>query len=293
MVKAKLLSDLFPDSIVRAAVSKVMKNNVKHVETMSTNYEFLDEDKNSVYTSMSQMCFGSLHENWTAVTCNYNPMYLRYKPMYSSKVNKENRLRWLELGQEMCIMPDDVTPKELLDNGITINMLSDGLTMSELYLKLTYIRWLRESAVLVNNVITLVDEGGRDFWAAVTYCHDTGCGRIDHSLLPFADGYAAGGSGHTNNINRNLGLVIKLQQVALLPRLADKRLVKDIITNNKKPFAWQWQSKTITPDRNLILKDRLMLLSSEVYPMISCGDIDQAITLSNKLKKLNSNVKFE
>jgi len=295
MVQNQLLSKLFPDTTVRAAIQKVMANSAVHVETMATDYSFLDKEKNNIFTSQGQMCFGSLNYNWQQA-CNdaragKGPVYLKYRPLYSSKVNEANRLRWVQLGQEMDIMPDDVEAQEILSSGIVIDMLDDNLTMSELYLKLTYIRWLRESATLVNNVITLVDEGGRDFWAAVTYCHHEGCGRVDHSLLPFAGGYSC--DGYKKSINRDLGLVLKLHQVSLMPRQADKRLVKDIIGNPEKAFLWNWQDTTIRPKKNLVLADRLMLLSSELYPLISCGDIEKAQELVKNLERNKSHVKFE
>lgn len=295
MVKNQLLSKLFPDTTVRAAVKKVMGNSSVHIESMSTDYSFLNKDKSEMFTSSGQMCFGSLNYNWQQVVGDSSaanqPVYIKYRPRYSSKVKATNRLRWIQLGQEMDIMPDDRTAQDILDNGIIINILDDDLTMSELYLKLTYIRWLRESAILVNNVITLVDEGGRDFWAAVTYCHHDGCGRVDHSLLPFAEGYPC--SGYQKNINRDLGLVIRLHQVSLIPRQADERLVKNIIGDPHKPFMWNWQSSTIKPKKNLVLMNRLMLLSSELYPLISCGDVDKAQELAKNLERNNSHVKFE
>jgi hypothetical protein len=289
MAKNQLLSNLFPDLAVREAVKKVMANNTVKVENMSTDYSFLDESKKIVFESSGQMCFGSLNFNWREVI-KKKPVYLRYIPLYSNVVSVKNRLRWIELGQEMDILPDDIEPQFILDNGLQIDLLAEKLTMSELYLKLTYIRWIRESSVMVNNVITLVDEGGRDFWAAVTYCHHTGCGRIDHSLLPFAGGYPA--EGYVKSINRDLGLVIKLHQVSLMPRQADKRIVRDFL-EPKKDFLWLWQSETIMPDKHLVLQDRLMLLSSELYPLISCGDVTKAQELAKTLERNNSYVKFE
>lgn len=254
---------------------------------MSTNYSFLDKNKKQVFISTAQPCFGSLFKYWKATK---EAQYLRYLPIYSSHCKREKGLRWVELGQEMDILPDDISAKELYTNGITIDMKDAKLTIGELYLKLTFMRWLREAPSLVSNVVTLVDEAGRDFWAAVCYCHSDNICKIDHALLPYKGGYPVGG--HAASIERDLGLVMRMHQIAAAPRLADTRTVVDALKKNAG-FYWNWQSKTVKPEKNLILKNKLMLLSSELHPLIYSGDVGKAEKMIKTFKLRDSSVVFE
>ncbi len=286
MEENTLLENLFPDTAVRTLVRKVNADKTRHAENMSTDYSFFNKKKDVIFTSSGQACFGSLWTNWKAKT---KARYLSYLPKYSPKVSKRDRLRWIQLGQELDILPDDVDAKYLHTNGLFIDIDDPKLTMGELYLKLTYMRWLREAATVVNNTLLLVDGAGRDFWAAAMFSHMHGVARLDHSLLPFSSGYPTGG--HHNDINRDLALVIKMHQVTVAPHLSDDRVVKTLLSKTGLP-RWEWQAKTIKPKTQMVLKNRLMLLSSELHPLIYSGTATKAAEMIKTLKKRESHVQF-
>lgn len=281
------LEKLFPDAAVRNIVRKVNADKSKHSENMSTDYSFLDKNKKVIFTSSGQPCFGSLWINWRGYSA---ARYLSYLPKYSTKVPKESRLRWIQLGQELGILPDDVDAKHILTNGLLVDMHDPTLTVAALYLRLTYLRWMREAATVVTNTLTLVDDAGRDFWAAAMFTHLNGVVRLDHSLLPFSVGYPTGG--HHNDINRDLALVIKMHEVTVAPHLSDDRIVKKLLDSGAQ-FRWDWQSKTIKPKGKMVLKNRLMLLSSELHPIIYSGSTKKATEMIQTLKKRESYVQFE
>jgi hypothetical protein len=265
-----------------------MKNSSSHAESMSTSYSFLDTKKNVVYSSGHQACFGQLFTNWRK---HYKKSkYMSYLPGYSKTCKKATRIRWIELGQEMDILDDDVSATHIHTNGVVINMKDKDLTIGGLYLQLTFMRWLREAPVLVNNVLALVDEAGRDFWAAVQFCHATNVQRADHSLLPVRKGYSAGGNGV--NIERDLGLIMRMHKTTVTPHLTDKRTVVTATTKGTG-FRWQWFTHTVKPEKNLILKHKLMLLSSELHPLIYTGSVKKAEAMVKTLQKRKSFVEFQ
>lgn len=286
MNENSLLERLFPDTSVRNLVRKVNADKEKHSEVMSTDYSFLDKKKDVIFTSSGQPCFGSLWINWKA---NPEARYLSYLPKYSSKVTRKNRLRWIELGHELGILPSEVDVNYLHTNGLLIDIDDPELTMSGLYLKLTYMRWMREAASVVNNTILLVDGAGRDFWAAAMFSHMHGVSRLDHSLLPFSSGYPA--TGHHKAIDRDLALVMKMHEVTVAPQLADKRVVKTTVAGNA--YKWNWQSQTVKPKSQMVLTNRLMLLSSELHPLIYSGSPKKAAEMIKTLKQRGSHVEFE
>jgi hypothetical protein len=288
MENNKLLTQLFPDTSVRNAVLKVLRNKSAHGEAMSTDYSFFDDKNKLIYASAHRPCFGSLYVDWRAH--KVKSKYMSYLPKYSQTCSKENRLRWIELGQEMDILDDSVSPQHIHTNGILIDMKDENLTIGELYLKLTFMRWLREAPVLVNNIITLVDEAGRDFWAAACFCHGDNVSRVDHSLLPYKTGYPVGG--HRTDVERDLGLIMRMHKVATTPRLTDTRKVVTQVNSGTGSFHWQWHAKTVKPEKNLIVKDKLMLLSSELHPLIYSGSVTKAAEMIKTLKLRKSHVQF-
>ena len=285
-----LLENLFPDTAVRNVVRRVDADKTRHTESMSTNYSFLNKKKDVIFTSSGQACFGSLWGNWRSFT---KARYLSYLPQYSTKVDRKTRLRWIELGQELDILPEDVDTKYLHTNGLLIDIDDPDLTMGALYLKLTYMRWMREAASVVNNTVLLVDGAGRDFWASAAFSHFYGVARLDHSLLPFSSSYPV--AGHHKTIDRDLALIMKMHSVTVAPHLSDSRVVKDTIKPGNV-CRWNWQTKTIMPTVTpvkMVLKDRLMLLSSELHPLIYSGSPKKASEMIKTLRQRGSHVEFE
>jgi len=292
--KTQLIKNLFPDKRVRDVVTKVVKNDEAFAESMLTDYSLLNHKKEVVMSTSHQPCFGQLYGNFSGRSSltdkSKRAVYLKYKTIYSSKCTKKIRYRWIELGQELGILDDELSIEHIYENGLLFDMTDKKLTLGELYFTLTFMRWLREAPILVNNVITLVDDAGRDFWAAVAFCHGTNVSRVDHSLLPFSRGYAVGGN--KNDIEKDLGLVMRLHEIAASPRASDKRTIQ-VHLKESKGFTWKWQSQVVKPKLNLVLEDRLMLLSSDVLPLIYTGNVKKSIKMSKELKRSKSYVKFK
>jgi hypothetical protein len=283
-----LLEKLYPDIGVREIIRSVHEDRSKETEAMSTSYSFLDSKKNVIFNSGHQACFGQLWTNWKMKS---KARYLSYLPKYSTKgPNKAKRIRFIELGQEMGILPDDMEPKDIYTNGVMIDILDPDLTLGKLYMQLTYLRWLREAPSLVGNILRLVDDAGRDFWAAAVFCHKYNCTRVDHSLLPFSAGYPSGG--HRNEVDRSLGLVMRMHKATVAPSLVDKRKVVKLLKDGKD-MRWKWHAEVTKPEKHLLLKDRLMLLSSELHPLIYSGSVEKASEMIKTLEKRESHVKFD
>lgn len=289
MDEKKLLIDLFPDSNVRDVVKRVMANGSSHSEAMSSSYSFLDTKKNVVWSSGHQACFSQLYTFWQRE--GKKAKYMSYLPKYSPTCKKKDRIRWIELGQEMDILDDSVSATHIHTNGVVIDMKNPELTIGELYIQLTYMRWLREAPVLVNNVIALVDEAGRDFWAAVQFCHNSNVSNVGHSILPFGRG-GYGSGGNTAKVGRDLGLVMRMHKASSLPRVTDKRTVADALKQGTG-FRWNWHTTTVKPEKNMVLKHKLMLLSSELHPLIYTGSVKKAASMIETLQKRKSVVEFE
>lgn len=287
-----LLKSLFPDTTVLNTIKRVMSNTSSFAEPMSTNYSFLDSDKSVTYTSVGQACFGGLRTGWIS-KCKVDKKnkYLSYLPQYSLKCNAKLRTRWIELGQELGILDESVTAKHIHTNGILVDLKDPKLTIGELYLQLTFMRWLREAPYLVMNIVDLVDNAGRDFWASAQFCHSTNMGRVDHSLLPFSAGYAVGGN--HKDISRDLGLTMRMHKVTVLPRSTDKRTIVKTWNGTLAQGAWNWFSTTVKPEKNIIVKHPAMLLSSELHPLIYTGNVETAIKMLKTLKDRKSCVEFE
>lgn len=305
MAEDTLLETLFPDPTVREVVRRVEATPTGRRPRLDTTYHVLDKNKTRVGGRFNSSCFaqlaGDISENRKKVR------YLHYQPQYNDDlltspgdergnvvfVPVKNRVRWLEMGIEVGVIPYTYDPKTLIEGGITIDLTSSHVGVASLYMLLVFFRWIRESPQMVNSVIDLVDNAGRDFWAAVAFCHYNKSFYLDQSLLPFQGCYTV--SGHPAGTERDLGLVLQLHRIASDPFSVDERIfLQEVDRCNKKdiPFYWNWQQETVRPPKRFQLGDRLMLLSSEVYPIIACGNFKRAEELVRELKEQSEYVKF-
>ena len=286
MEKNSLLTSLFPDPAVRKVVCRVDSRSKGAADSpdFNTRYSLLDKDRKVLYNTGAEACFGSFR---LYLSRHKTTRFLRHKPTYTNDTTGWERLRWIELGVDVGLLPEDQKPKDIVDEGLVIDLEGPKTSIGYLYMCLSYLRWLREAPRLVKNSIDLVDNAGRDLWAAVAYCHEKDIYQLEHSILPYSRGYSRMAG---RNNDRNLALVIRLHQAALDPLSVDKRLMSE---NKTKNWAWDWQTKSVLPPLSLCVTNRWMLLSSEVYPIILCGNYDKAKKMATEIKKRSNCVNFE
>jgi len=277
------LEDIFPDPVVRRAVERVNNNNRTADWGMSTTYSLLNEEKKLVQERKHSACFGDLPTMYTSSCC-----YLRYNFCVASPVTEACQ-RWLELCKEVGIF-DDSTPVDKKE-GLLVNLQDPETRVGKLYLQLCVLRWLQEATSLVLNVIDLVDNAGRDFWSAVAYCHNFNVANVDHSVLPFSNNiYTSGGWPQT--ASRNFALVLRLHEAVVNPAAVDSRPAKKAL-EKKYQFDWGWHRKALKVPKDFVLKNRAMLLSDELFPILGAYSWDEAAQRVNQLQKRKSSVEFE
>lgn len=285
---ADKLAELFPDPAVRKVVARVSKNNRSDAEEMENDYELLDKDLKRVSWQSGAACFGGLADMYAAKeTCRY----LRYSPDCSDELYWESCLRWVELCQELGIISSKQTPTDILSAGLQLDLHDPELYVGNLYIQLCLLRWLREAPVLVENVLDLVDNAGRDFWASVAYCHGYNVPNVDHSLLPYSGGiYSVVGWDKT--AFRDFALVLRMHEATACPKTVDDRQAGEAL-NKGEDFAWNWQGASVRPPKKFVLKEREMLLSGELFPLLGSRSYEEAETLVKQFNQRKSVVQFE
>ena len=194
------------------------------------------------------------------------------------------------MGQALRILPNNQEAEQIVTKGVEFNLYDKETTATQVYLGLSYLRWMREAPMVVRHTLRLAYDGGRDFWAAAMFAHFCGCHFLDHSILPFKGLFVV--SGYDKRAFRDLGLVLRLYDVLCGPKEADSRSFKSF-WSDRSEHRWDWQTKTLLPKKSFYLEDRMMLLSSEVYPVIAAGSLKKATEKVQELTKLKgSHVKF-
>lgn len=294
MANSELLTKLFPDPIVRSVVSRVNVSYGDAAPRYHTDYT-LKSSKGIVLKDMTeQSCFGGLGWAYSEAKKRRKKVYLHYTPIYTDIVSKDTSYRWIKLGQALGIFPTDRTTKNIINEGLRINLDDKSLGVAELYLKLGFFRWIREAPRLVNGVVDLVYNAGCDVWASAVFCHYYDITRLDHSLLPFASENIYSSSYLRGSVD--LGLVLKMHQLTRNPLSVDNRIFSDVCCTEVSTEGgqfWQWQNWAVKPLKSFYLRDRAMLLSSEVYPIIASRNPGKVSSLVVRLKENSENVKFE
>lgn len=272
------LEALFPDPYIRGIISAVEKNEPSIKPAHACDFVGWDAKGKKIFEETNVACFAQLPR-----LCTYNKTvkYITYKPRETA--TKEETIRWIQLGQDVGVLTDTEEAAVIAERGVKINVQDPNLTIGNLYMQLTYMRSLYEYISLVRNVIELVDKAGRDFWAALIFCHYTHGTDTNHGLLPFNKSPYS-----KSEKDRDLGLALQLYNTCNNPPLVDKRAV----IKAEGCWSWSWHANILNFNKSFIVKNRWMLLSSEVYPIITCGSFDKAESMVNELKKGNSNVKF-
>jgi len=275
----KELAKLFPDPTVCKAVERVSNNQSSDAEEMENDYALLNAAGRVVIACEEAICFSNLAEEYRDHPDSH---YLRYYIVPDgSLVSQKKALRWVELCQELGLLGGNQTPQETLSRGLLLNLRDSNMFVGKLYMQLCLFRWLREAPVLVNNVLDLVDNAGRDFWAAVTFCHAHNVSNVDHSLLPFSQGiYPVYGWDRT--AFRNFALVLRLHEAAATPESTDCRRISVAFPNSDN-FSWNWHDSTVKPPKKFVLKEREMLLSGELFPLLGANSYDEAEELVTDL----------
>jgi hypothetical protein len=274
------LEALFPDPYIRGIISAVEKNEPSIKPNHACDFAGWDAEGKKMFEKTNVVCFAQLPE-----LCfdNKTIKYITYKPRETA--TKEETIRWIQLGQDVGVLTDTEEAAVIAERGVKINVQDPNLTIGNLYMQLAYMRSLYEYISLVRNVIKLVDKAGRDFWAALMFCHYNHGTDTNHCLLPFNKSPYS-----KSEKDRDLGLALQLYNTCNNPLLVDKMTV--ISATKRGDWSWGWHRKILNFNKSFVVKNRWMLLSSEVYPIITCGSFDKAESMVNELKKGNSNVKF-
>ena len=284
----KEVDAFFVDPLVRKAIRKAEKIP-PNPGRMKTTYSLLDERKSVLARKENNDCFAGLPK---LLSMKSKAKYIRYVPYHDEHnvLTDEERCQWVRLCQEAGLLGREVSAEEALDEGMGIlfDIEDPDLYANRLYMCLCLLRWLKENPSLVKAALCLVEEGGRDFWAAVAFCHYKHANSLDQSILGYRGPYF--NSPFTKNSHRNLSLVLRLHHVANNPSAFDQRQIKEAVNNWQ---GWKWQTGSLANTKKHLLKSRLMLLCDDLFPLFGSRDAAEAEGLIEKLKRSSSVVKFE
>lgn len=278
----QLLKDLFPENEFRSLINRVKKDSVPKSWANSIDYTLHNSAGEVLQQVLKAACFGSLGTQLrTLLKEGKKPTHIRYKPIPypKAKLSRVRQLRWIRLGFKRGVIPRGTGANKILDEGLLLNFSDPSWPITRVYCTLAFLRYIREAPSLVKNVIRLVDQGGRDFWAAFCFCHEKNCYAKGHSILNYHEG-------------KNLATVLNLHHYFKDPASFDKRNILETIEGG--PYAYlSWKMhETITPKVKVEVQDSLMLLSSEITPAIECGSIIAAAEAIKELKTKETTVKF-
>lgn len=294
------LEKLFPDKLTRETIRSLYNRKMDEVPAYSTSYTFHDSDWQLVKEANGHACFAQLGEYWgTLLKENKKPKYLRYRPQYDIGKGEALAKRWVELGFAIGLIEQSEindSPYAVKQRGLQFDLEDNKLSFAKLYMSLCYLRWLRESPTLVQNVLDLVEKAGRDFWLSVVYCHAHWVYNTGHSILPFrCDPYHSQANKQARDLGWGLQLYLLCEKASSVYSQSFSEALAPYESGKFKNIsgAINFHEKVVKPQNSFILKDRLMLLSSEVYPIVTCGSYDRAAVLAKQIEEQSKNVEFE
>lgn len=289
-----LIDTLFPDRGVRKIIGEVDKARMGNSNYQQVSWDIIDADSKILASCSNAACFANL-----ASTCgearpkkHTGLISMRYKPNAWMK-NATTAVRWITLGQQLGVLTDPRPASTIYKKGFEIVLEDKELTICKLYLALCFLRYLGEGKDYVENVLKLVDGAGCDFWAAGIFCHRNLVNNVGHSIFPFTGTY---GNANVKAGPCNLSLVIHMHHLPKTHKKLDPRNFWGTAIKGGYSGSdfWRFHKTAIIVKKNIILKDPLMLLSSEVYPIISSSidDIKSAIPMARELGKRSNKIVF-
>jgi len=277
--KEQQLASFLPGESFRHYVARIDSTKFT-ARGYHADYKLLDEEKR-VLGNYSENCFGNLPRYLYSLR-DKNPRYICYTVVEAAEITKQDMLAWAALGRKIGLLPSDQTPQEIIkEPGITLDL--EETTVPRLYMQLCWVRWLREGPGIVKHSLQLVNGFGCDPWAAVAYTHKFHIRYLDQSLLPYGN-YRVSGTPVT--AERDASYIIQLHWLMNNSSVSTcNESYKRVVLRSEGTVKWNWNTSRIIPKKRIVLRQREMLLSPLILPIISCSEFhnveDAAAQLNN------------
>lgn len=277
--------------ILRESVTRV-SNNTKAGSNGGcvTRYRLNDGNKSMDFEGA---CFSGLSGH--VVNNEFDPQKttLTYLPFDLKGIMKTSDvLQWYKLCQTVGIMPKDQNPEALFKQGLVIFLGDDNLSPFDFYTQVCFYRYPHEFPRLIENILDLVYNGGADFWAAFTFCHDLNVTNCGHSIV------GSGVYSTTKALGRgSVGLAVSMHRMMRRKDRPDKRVMWKELKKLGSYEGLKWAAHVTVMNLSLDITEKTLkeesILDPRLIPLFHVETKEKYAELLENLKEENPDVKFK